>query len=152
MIFNGANIAENFAVLANGGRILFTRNIANIVMDLDGVETLEVNALGGVDAFTINDLSATDLTTVIANLASTIGGGAGDMVADVITVNGTAAPDTISVIANGGAVEVGGLPTAVRITRSEIANDDLVINGLGGADLFNIGPGVNTLIDVITNQ
>jgi Ca2+-binding RTX toxin-like protein len=152
MIFNGANIAENFAVLANGGRILFTRNIANIVMDLDGVETLEVNALGGVDAFTINDLSATDLTTVIANLASTIGGGAGDMVADVITVNGTAAPDTISVIANGGAVEVGGLPTAVRITRSEIANDDLVINGLGGADLFNIGPGVNTLIEVLTNQ
>ena len=41
---------------------------------------------------------------------------------------------------------------AVRITRSEPANDDLVINGLGGTDLFNIGPGVNTLIEVIPNQ
>jgi Ca2+-binding RTX toxin-like protein len=152
MIFNGSNIAENFAVSANGSRLFFTRDIGNIVMDLDDVETLELNALGGADAFTINDLSQTDLATVITNLASTIGGGTGDAAVDIVTVNGTAAPDTISVVANAGVVEVTGLPTMVRITRSEVANDDLVINGLGGADLFNIGPGVNTLIEVITNQ
>src|SRR4030095_1770619 len=34
---NGANVGEIFDVSPNGGRVRFTRNVANIVMDLDGV-------------------------------------------------------------------------------------------------------------------
>jgi hypothetical protein len=139
-------------VSANGTRVFFTRNVGNIVMDFDDIETLDINALGGVDGITVNDLAATDLRTINANLASTINGATGDGAADTITVNGTSGPDTISVVANAGAVEVGGLPMAVRITRSEVATDRLILNGLGGADLFNVGPGVSTLIQVTTNQ
>jgi hypothetical protein len=48
---------------ANGGRLLFTRNIGNIVMDVSGVSR-HVNALGGPDTITIGDLSSTDVQTV----------------------------------------------------------------------------------------
>ena len=61
MLFNGANIAENFDVSANGQRVRFTRNIANIVMDLNDVEDIDVTALGGVDNVVVNDLSGTAL-------------------------------------------------------------------------------------------
>ena len=55
---------------ANGGRVRFTRDIANIVMDLDDVETINANALGGADTLTVNDLSGTDLTRVDADLGA----------------------------------------------------------------------------------
>ena len=61
MLFNGANINENIDISANGGRVRFTRNVGNIVMDLNGVEGINFNALGGADTITVNDLSGTDL-------------------------------------------------------------------------------------------
>ena len=38
MLFNGANIAENIDISANGGRVRFFRDIANVSMDLNDVE------------------------------------------------------------------------------------------------------------------
>jgi Ca2+-binding RTX toxin-like protein len=152
LLFNGAVIAEIFNVSASSGRVVFTRNIATVTMDLNDVENLDVNALGGADAFTVNDLTGTDLTRINIDLASTIGGSTGDAAADVITVNGTASPDTFSITANAGAVDVAGLSALVRILHSEAANDDLVINGLGGTDVFNIGSGVTSLIEVFANH
>ncbi len=76
MLFNGANVAENIDISANGGRVRFTRNIANVVMDLNDVEGIDFNALGGADAIVVNDLSGTDLTEVNLNLAGV--GGVGD--------------------------------------------------------------------------
>ena len=61
MLFNGANIGETFNVSANGGRALFTRDIANITMDLNDVEHIDLRALGGVDVINVGDLSATDV-------------------------------------------------------------------------------------------
>ena len=75
MVFNGANVAENINISANGGRVLFTRNIANVVMDLNDIEAITFNALGGADTIVVNDLSGTDVTEVNLNLASTIGDG-----------------------------------------------------------------------------
>ena len=34
----------------------------------------------------------------------------------------------------------------------EVANDDLIVNGLGGVDDIIVGPGVTTLIGVTANQ
>ena len=64
MLFNGANIDENIDVSANGGRVRFTRDVGNIVMDLNDVESIDVKALGGADNLTVNDLSGTDVTNV----------------------------------------------------------------------------------------
>jgi hypothetical protein len=46
LLFNGANVAENVTISANGERALFTRNVANIAMDLNGIEHIQFNALG----------------------------------------------------------------------------------------------------------
>ena len=49
MLFNGSDGAEIFDTSANGGRVRFFRNLGNIVMDLDDVEAIDLNALGGAD-------------------------------------------------------------------------------------------------------
>ena len=53
LLFNGSNAAEVINVSANGERVTYTRNVANVVMDLNDVESIDYNALGGAD--TIND-------------------------------------------------------------------------------------------------
>ena len=40
MLFNGANINEKMDVSANGERVRFVRDVANITMDLDNVESV----------------------------------------------------------------------------------------------------------------
>ena len=133
MLFNGSNIAEKFEVSANGSRVRFTRDIANIVMDLNKVESIDLNALGGVDQVTVNDLSGTDLVNVNVNLFAT-GNVSGDGAADTVIVNGTNGNDTIDVFGTGTSESVLGLHTAVNVVGSEAANDALVIKALGGND------------------
>jgi Ca2+-binding RTX toxin-like protein len=134
MLFNGSAGNEIFEVSANGARARFTRDIGNIVMDLNDVERIDVNALGGTDTVRVNDLSATDVTEVNVNLAGTIGGTAGDGAADTVSVNGTKSGDIINVVGAGSSVSVLGLSAQINVTNSEGANDSLVIKGLGGND------------------
>jgi Ca2+-binding RTX toxin-like protein len=134
MVFNGAAINEIFEVSANGGRVRFTRSIGNIVMDLDDVERIDLNALGGSDALTVNNLAGTDLVRIDANLAGAIGGTTGDAAADTITINGTSGDDIINVFGSGTSVSVVGLPTLLNILNSEGANDSLIVSGQGGDD------------------
>src|SRR5687768_15908844 len=134
MLFNGSAGSEIFEASANGGRVLFTRNLGNIVMDLNDVEAIDLNTLGGTDTVTVNDLSGTDLVELNVNHASTIGGSTGDAAADVVIMNGTNGDDIIDVFGAGSSVSVLGLHTRVNITGSEGANDSLVINALGGED------------------
>ncbi|RYD85721.1 MAG: calcium-binding protein, partial [Verrucomicrobiaceae bacterium] len=150
LLFNASNASEIITVSPNGGRVSLFRDVANIVLDLNDVETLDLNLLGGTDTLTVNNLQGTDVTTVIADLAGT--GGAGDAAADNVTLNGTSAPDIITVSSAPSQVTVTGLPATLRILQPEVANDDLTINGLGGNDTFGIGAGVAGLIGVTTNQ
>jgi hypothetical protein len=78
MLFNGANIAEAIDISGNGERARFFRNIANVTMDLNDVERIAFNALGGADNIVVNDLSGTDVTEIAIDLAGAIGGTAGD--------------------------------------------------------------------------
>jgi Ca2+-binding RTX toxin-like protein len=133
MLFNGANINEIFNASANGGRVRFTRNVASIVMDLNDVEAISLNAFGGADSLTIDDLSGTDLTKFNVSLAAS-GGTSGDAQSDTVIVNGTNGNDIIDVFGSGSSVAVVGLPVLVNITGSEGANDSLVIKALGGND------------------
>ncbi len=134
MLFNGSGAAENFAISANGGRVLTTRNVGNIVMDINDVEKITINALGSADNITVNDLSGTDVTQVDVNLAGTIGGTAGDGQADNVLVNGRNGGDIIDIFGAGTSVSVVGLPAMVNITNSEGALDRLTVRGLGGDD------------------
>lgn len=149
LLFNCSAASEIVTVSPNGGSVQLTRNIASIVMDIGDVETLDLNLLGGTDQLTVNNLSGTDLTTVIADLAAS--GGAGDAAVDTVTLNGTSSPDVISLTSAPSQVNVTGLPATVRILQPEVANDDLIINGLADTDTFAVGAGVTGLIGVTTN-
>jgi Ca2+-binding RTX toxin-like protein len=143
MLFNGAAIAEQINIFANGDRTLFTRDIANVTMDLNDVETIDFNALGGADRIVVNDLSATDVSLVNIDLG--LANGAGDGAADVVTVNATNGDDVILLsIDQNGALVIDGLASRIVIEHFEFANDQVVINGLGGADVIEAsGVGAN---------
>lgn len=134
MLFNGSAGNENFALSANGQRALLTRNLGNIVMDLNDVENVTVNALAGVDNMTINDLSGTDVREVNVRLSGTIGGTAGDNAADNVIVNGTNGNDIIDVFGAGSSVSVVGLSARVNVTQTEGALDRVTVQGNGGND------------------
>src|SRR5262245_15127401 len=134
MLFNGSANAEKFEASANGGRVRFTRDLGNIVMDLNDVEAIDLNTLGNTDTVTINNLAGTDVVEININQAGTIGGTAGNGAADVVIVNGTSGNDAIQVAGAGTSVSVLGLAARVNITNAEAANDSLVISALGGDD------------------
>jgi Ca2+-binding RTX toxin-like protein len=151
MEFNGAGGNEAFEASAIAGRLRFTRNLGNIVMDVEGTETVDLRALGGADTAVVNDLTGTDVTKIDIDLAAAIGGGAGDAAADTITVNGTNNLDNVAEAANAGVVDVTGLFTAVGISHPEVANDLLAIHTLGGNDDVAIGAGVAALIQTLVD-
>src|SRR5436190_609103 len=134
MVFNGAAAAEQVDVSANGNRLKFFRTQANITMDTAGVERVIFNALGGADTVTVNDLTGTDVNKVDVDLASTIGGAAGDGQADRVIVNATNGNDAIDVSGDAQAVKVSGLAATTEILHSEAANDRLDVNTLAGTD------------------
>lgn len=150
LIFNGANVGEQIALSANGSRLRLTRDVAGIVMDVNGMQTINLKVLGGADNVTINPLDGTGVTQVNIDLAGS--GGGGDGSSDTVTVNGTAAPDFINITGFAGMVQVTGLAAQVQIAHPEPASDTLVVNGLGGTNSISVGPGVTSLMNVIVNQ
>ena len=132
--FNGANITEKIDISANGSRLRFTRDVGNVVMDVNGIERVDFNALGGADTITVNDLTGTDVSSVNIDLSSQ---GGGRRAADTVIVNGTNGNDDINVLGHGTIYSVIGLPALVNVTDSEGANDTLIVNALGGDDGFD---------------
>jgi Ca2+-binding RTX toxin-like protein len=137
MLFNGANLAEKIELSANGNRLRFTRDIAGITMDTNGVERVDFNALGGTDLVTVNDLSGTDVGGVNVDLAGTLGGVTGDGQPDRVVVNATNNDDTIKVSGDATEVTAKGLAPLVAIFHPEAANDRLEINTLAGTDTID---------------
>jgi Ca2+-binding RTX toxin-like protein len=139
MLFNGAGVAEQIDLSANGNRLRFFRDPVAITMDTAGVERVDFNALGGADVVTVNDLSGTDVSSLNVDLAGTLGGGAGDGLPDRVVVNGTTGDDTITVNGNAGGVNVSGLAPTVAVLHSEAADDRLEVNTLAGNDTVDSG-------------
>jgi len=151
LVFNGSNVAEKIDVSANGGRVRLTRDVGTVTMDVNDVERLQINSLGGPDAITINDLTGTDLNRVTVDLSGQIGSGQGDTAADTVTVNGTTDGDQISVTSNGNSVTVNGLPAQVTVNGIDAGTDSLVINGLNGDDSINASKLAAGLVDLTIN-
>ena len=148
LVFNGSGGDEIMAATANFSRVSFTRNLGNIVMDLDGIEAIDVRALGGIDEVTVTDVSGTDLKRVDVDLAATLGGSTADGAADTVTVAGTKGDDSIAANANGAAIDVSGLAAAVRVTHADPARDKLIIDPVTGTDNVSLDPALAALIQV----
>jgi Ca2+-binding RTX toxin-like protein len=101
-------------------------------MDFNDVEQLDINALGRADTITINDLTGTDLSQIVLNLANTNGGGDGAI--DTVVVNVTSRDDVISVLSANNTISVFGLTSMVMIVNAESNNDRLTINALASDD------------------
>jgi len=134
MLFNGANIDEQVDVSANGRRLRFFRNVGNITMDCNEVESVRFNALGGADTITINDLSGTGVSQINLDLASLPDSGVGDNKPDTVIINGTGGNDAVSITGTTAGLSVIGLPATVNVVGSEPALDQLIINMLDGDD------------------
>jgi Ca2+-binding RTX toxin-like protein len=143
LLFNGADASETAVLSADGGRAVFTRDVATITMTMDDVETFDFNALGGADTVTINDLTGTDVKHVNVDLAASIGGTTGDGQDDTIIINGTAGDDTITLSIENGALVINGLASKITIEHFDL-NDTIRIAGLGGDDAIDAsGIGAN---------
>src|SRR4030095_12549592 len=106
----------------------------SIVMDLEGIETLEVSTLGGNNSVTLNDLTGVaDLTSVILSLGDsdhTVDASAQANPAVHLTVFANLGNDTL--IGGAGADEL----------RGDEGSDN--ISGLGGIDVIDGGDGKDT--------
>ncbi len=151
LLFNGSNANENIDVSANGSRVRVSRDVGNVTMDLNGIEGINVNALGGADTITVNDLTGTAVTAVNVDLAATPGTGTGDGQADSVIVNGTIGDDAIVVAGDASGVAVVGLAAQVNITGAEAANDRLTINALGGDDVVEASSVLDGAIGLVAN-
>ena len=132
--FNGANVADTVDISAVGERARFFREPATVTIDMDRVERIEFNALGGVDQIVVNDLTGTDVRLVDLDLAGVIGSGIGDAAIDNVTVRGTEGRDLISVRTLGGSTVVGGLAARVEIAGEDAGQDVLTIRAGDGND------------------
>ena len=134
MLFNGANIAEQIAVSANGGRVRFTRDIAasSWTSTTSRASTSTRSAAPTRSPSTIS--AGTDVTEVNTDLAAF--GGAGDGAADNVIVKGTAGDDVVQVSGDASGVAVVGLAAQVNITGAEAANDRLTVDLLAGDDVL----------------
>ena len=135
MIFNGSGGDEIFAVSADGTGFDFTRNLGNIVMDAETIETLTLNALAGNDTATVGDLTGVaDLTAInllMGDGDDTVNASAQANAAIALTIDGGAGNDTLT-----------GSPNADTINGG--AGNDTIV-GLGGVDVIDGGDGNDTI-------
>ena len=131
LLFNGANIAEQIDISANGERVRFFRDIANVD---DGPQRRRAHRLqcprrrrqdhGQRPVRDGRDARSTSISP--ARSAATAGDGA----ADTIVINATSGDDVVLVVGDAGGVSVLGLAAQVNIVGFEAAIDRIVINGL----------------------
>jgi len=125
--FAGSNASESVGISANGARVRFTRDVAGVVMDLNGVERVVFHASGGADTIAVRDLAGTDAKTVALDLNTS--GGGGDTQPDAVTIMGTNGADSFGLASPAGDIVVSGLAAQVQVTGGEAALDSVDVDG-----------------------
>ena len=131
LLFNGSAGDELFQVSPNGNRVTFTRNLGNIVMDLGGIDRIDVKALGGSDSLFSHDLAGTEVRNVSVALAGA--NGEDDGQPDVVYAVGTAGDDTAELVTTANGKAVKGFWALVEVTSFH-PFDALVFDGGAGID------------------
>lgn len=136
LAFNTTNIGETITVSELGGHAIVTRDVAAITLDVDNVERIAFGGSGGgADRFFVSGLGLSDVGAVDIDLG--LFGGGGDGAADTILMSGNARGDKLVITGGGGSATVTGLGAELHVTDGEVA-DYLTINGLDGADIFDM--------------
>lgn len=131
---SGSAIGETMELSANGNRLRFFRNIANVLLDVSGVERVNIGARGGADLLVVNALAGTGVQQVTLDLESLENSKTPDGAADSIIVFGSAGNDQLLVTGSGSIINISGAGPAIQIRNSEGALDALMVYGVDGND------------------
>ena len=142
-IFNGSAVNEIMTLAPNGARVLLTRNIGNIIMDIGSFENITVNALGGDDTVS----GAVGLAALVESLiidcgtgndilnggdgADTLIGGDGDD-----TVDGNGGVDSATLGA-GDDIFIWDPGDASDFVEGDSGFDTMLFNGSAGNEVFD---------------
>jgi hypothetical protein len=149
LTFIGADVDENLFLDADGARAVLVRNVGNIRMDMDGVEALNLQLLGGFDNVSIgDDMGNTALAEANVDLSAASGGSDGST--DSVNLVGTAGADQVTVGATDTRIHVAGLPVATSITGAKVP-DQLQIAAEGPDDTIVVDPAVDALVTTLIN-
>ena len=154
LVFNGSNIAELIDLSATGDHVRLTRNIANITLDINDTETIDINALAGADVITVNNLTGTDTTLVTTNL---IGPANSDdtqpdevIVPAGVVISGDATGGVVTGLGAQVHVTGGGVGDAIHVSGPGLT-DTVTIAGTNGNDTVNAtAAGPDAIIDGVT--
>jgi Ca2+-binding RTX toxin-like protein len=135
LVFNGNNANEKMEAAANGTRVRFTRDLGNVVLDLNRVESIDAEMLGGADTLRVDDLSGSGVARVNADLAAT--GGADDGQPDNVIVDGTNGDDVASIAGGATNLSVSGLSAFVSVSGGSAVSDRLTVSTLAGDDVID---------------
>jgi Ca2+-binding RTX toxin-like protein len=140
LTFNGSNAAEVMGLSPNGFRARFTRDMGNIVMDLNDIERVDTTMLGGDDQMVVNGTGNRDAIDVTGGAGHVSVAGLRTRVnlrgADRLTVNGRG---------DGDRIDASALPAGtVRYTADGGANGDRLL-GSRGDDVLLGGDGADVL-------
>lgn len=131
LLFNGANVAEIFSIVAEAPGFGLLRNIATVHVHAQGVESLTLSALEGTNTITIGNLAGVaDLSLVTCS---------GGTSADVFDGSAQANPG-ISLVLSGGSGNDTLSGGAAADTLVGGQGDD-ILSGGGGNDTFTWSPG-----------
>ena len=137
MFFFGSNDAETFDFQRDGDGLRLTRDVGNIVMDIDGVEMFDTIAGGGADLVRIGDVRPAGVLQIHASLAPLPITAGGDAAADRIEIAGSSGDDAVKITGKtvvSGSLTVTGLPVKLDVSHSDGLLDTLAIDTLAGDD------------------
>ncbi len=137
MFFFGSNDAETFDFACDGDGLRLTRDVGNIVMDIDGVEMFDTIAGGGADLVRIGDVRPAGVLQIHASLAPLPITATGDAAADRIEIAGSSGDDAVKITGKtvvSGSLTVTGLPVKLDVSHSDGLLDALAIDTLAGDD------------------
>jgi Ca2+-binding RTX toxin-like protein len=145
-VFNGSGADETMVVEPNGLRVRLTRNVGNIVMDIGTFENVTINALGGADTVSgaVGLLPLLELLTIDGGEGDDIlNGGDGDDLllggGGLDTVDGNRGADT-AFLGAGDDIFIWDPGDGSDAVEGEDGFDELVFNGAGAAELFDVSP------------
>ena len=137
MFFFGSNDAETFEFARVGKGLRLTRDVGNIVMDIDGVEMFDTIAGGGADLVRIGDVRPAGVLQIHTSLAPLPITANGDAAADRIEIAGSKGDDAVKITGKtvfSGSLTVTGLPIKLDVSHSDGLLDTLAIDTLAGND------------------
>ncbi len=106
MLGNGA--PEEFELSANGSRLRLFRNVASVVLDIAGVERIELESRGGSDMITLSSLVGTELQQITLDLEAADNTNTPDDLSDSLFVFGRTLDDQITVAGAGNVLNIAG--------------------------------------------